>query len=157
VNGLRLAVFGVAGAGLEFDPLSGVYVEAVYVQNPVKVRAGGAAGGTGVAEDVAALDFGAGGDFEFGHVEIHGFEALTVVNADSISEDIKLLSEGDGACSNGANGFSSGSALVDAAVVVAGGFAVVEALYAKRRGHTAGNGRGQRICPEAGVRDFLFE
>src|ERR1700751_5761933 len=106
---------GLAGARLEFHPLRGVGVDTVDVKNPVEVRAGGAASRAGVTEDVATLDLRAGRGNQFGHVEVHGLEALAVVNADGIAQDIKLLSEGDGAGGHSADGFAGGRALIDAA------------------------------------------
>jgi hypothetical protein len=88
--------------------------------------ASGTAGRTGVTEDVAALNLRAGSGGQLGHVEVHGLEALAVVNADSIAEHVELLSESYGTSSNGADGFAGGSALIDAAVIFTGGFAVVE-------------------------------
>ena len=151
---MRLAF---SGTRLESDPLRRVDVDSVDVKHPVEMRAGGASGGTGVAEDVAALDLQAWRGDESGHVEVHGLEALPVVYADGVAQDVKLLSERDPASGYRADGFARGSTLVDAAVVFAGGLAVVEALHAEGRGHTAGDGSGERVLPEAGVRDFYFE
>jgi len=96
------------------------------------VRAGGAAGGTGVSKDVTALDLRTRSNDESGHVEIHGFQALAVVNADGVAEYVKLLRESDGACGHCAYGFIGGRALVDAAMIFPGGLSVMKALDAKR-------------------------
>ena len=69
---IYLVCLRLAWAGLELDPLSRIDVHSVDVKNPVKMRAGGSPCGTGIAEDVAALDLRARRDYEFGHVEIHG-------------------------------------------------------------------------------------
>ena len=50
--------FGIAGAWIEPHPLRGIDVDAIDVNHPVQVRTGGAAGGTRVTEDVAALHGG---------------------------------------------------------------------------------------------------
>src|SRR5262245_29765419 len=81
--------FRLARAGLESHPLSRVDVYSVDVKNPMKMRAGGATGGTCVAENIAAFHFRAGRSNEAGHVEIHGLETLTVVNADCIAEHVE--------------------------------------------------------------------
>src|SRR5262245_31537526 len=138
-----LARLWLARAGLEFEPLAGVDVHSVDVKNPVKMRASGAAGGASVSEDVAALNLRARRYDEFGHVEIHGFEALAVVNADGVAEHIKFLRESDSACCDRADGFAGWRALVNAAVIFAGSFTVVKTFDAKWRGHAAGDGRSE--------------
>src|SRR5262245_14029808 len=106
-----LARFWRARTGLEFHPLRGIDVDSVDVKNPVKMRASGAAGGTGVAKDVAALDLRAGRGNKLGHVEVHGLKALAVINADGVAEDVELLGERDCARGDGANGFAGRSTL----------------------------------------------
>jgi len=141
----------------EFHPLRGIDVDAVDVKDPVEMGASGTAGRTGVTEDVAALNLRAGSGGQLGHVEVHGLEALAVVNADSIAEHVELLSESYGTSSNGADGFAGGSALIDAAVIFTGGFAVVETFDTEGRSHTSGYGRGERVLPRTRVGDSFLE
>lgn len=93
---------------------------------------GGTAGGTGVAENVATLNGCAGSGDEAGHVEIHGFEPLAVIDADSIAEYVELFRERDGARSHCADGFAFGRALVYATVIFTSGLSAVETLNAER-------------------------
>ena len=151
---LRLRSVGTRG---KLHPLLGIDVYAVDVKNPVKVGAGRASGGTGVAEDVAALDLRTGDGDKFGHVEIHGLKTLSVVDADGIAEHVELLRERDGASGDGADGFARGSPLVHAAVVLAGRLSIVKASDAERRRHAAGDGRGERILPKTRFRDLFLE
>ena len=57
------------------------------------MRPGGAAGGTGVAKNIAALHGRAGSNDESRHVQVHGFEALAVIDADSVAEHVELFGE----------------------------------------------------------------
>src|ERR1700686_2304421 len=95
--------------------------------------AGGASSGTGIAKNVEALHGRAGSGDQPRHVQVHGFEALAVIDADGVAEDVEFLRKRDGASSDRANRFAFRSALVEAAVVLAGRFAVVEALDAEGR------------------------
>src|SRR5215813_9404929 len=108
------------GARLKLDPLRGVDVHTIDVENPVEMRSGGAARGTGVAQNVAALDLCTCCDDELRHVKIRGLKALAVVNADRIAENVEFLRERDVACGDGADGFAGRGALVHAAVILAG-------------------------------------
>src|SRR5258705_13839390 len=96
---------------LQFDPLRGIHVDAIDVENPVKMRTGGAASRTGVAKSISALDSCTTSDSQSRHVQIHGFEALSVVDSDRVAKNVKLFREGDSACRNGANRFALGSPL----------------------------------------------
>ena len=92
-----LVSLAVARTRLKFEPLRGINVHAINVKDPVQVRTSGTTSGTRVAEDVAALHLRAGNCDQLGHVEIHGLEALAVVNADGVAEYVELLGESDGA------------------------------------------------------------
>ena len=126
---------------MKLDPLCGVDVHTIDVENPVEMRSGGAARGTGVAQNVAALHLCTRCDNELRHVKIHGLKALAVVNADRIAENVELLRERDVACGDGTDGFAGRGALVHAAVIFAGRLPVMEAPDAEGRGHAAGNRR----------------
>src|SRR5579885_3140183 len=52
---------------------------------------------------------------------------------------------------DGANRFAFRSALIDTAVIFAGGFAVMKAANAERRRDAAGNGRFEWVAPETGI------
>src|SRR5262249_44685396 len=145
------------GARLKLDPLRGVDVHTIDVENPVEMRSGGAARGTGVAQNVAALDLGTSCDHELRHVKIHGLQALAVVNADRIAENVELLCERDVAAGDGADGLGGWGALVHAGVIFAGRLPVMEAPDAEGRGHAAGYRRNERILPRAVVGDLLLE
>src|SRR5215470_7144458 len=80
-------------ARLKFHPLRGIDVHAIDIENPMQVRAGGPAGRTGITENVPALHLQAGGRDEFGHVQIHGFEALAMVEAYGVAEHMEGLCE----------------------------------------------------------------
>src|SRR6516164_4122629 len=145
------------GARLKLYPLCGVDVHTIDVENPVEMRSGGAARGTGVAQNVAALHLRTRCDNELRHVKIHGLKALAVVNADRIAENVELLRERDVACGDGTDGFAGRGALVHAAVIFAGRLPVMEAPDAEGRGHAAGNRRNERILPRAAVGDLFLE
>src|SRR5258705_11657531 len=59
---------------LQFDPLRGIHVDAIHVENPVKMRTRGAASRTGIAKSISALDSCTASDSQSRHVQIHGFE-----------------------------------------------------------------------------------
>jgi hypothetical protein len=149
--------FGFARTGRKLHPLRGIDVDAVDVQNPVKMRAGGAASRTGVTEDVTALNLCARRGNQLGHVEVHRLETLAMVKTRGVTEDVELLSESYRAGGNRADGFAGGRALIDAAVIFAGGLAVVEAFDAEGRGHAARDGRSERVLPKTRVGDFFLE
>src|SRR5215469_6879093 len=102
--------FRGAQTGLQFDPLRGIDIDSVYVQDPVEVRAGGAAGGPGVTENIAALHNSTRSHNETRHVQVHGFQALAVIDAHRVAKYIELLCEGDSAGSDSANRFAFRSA-----------------------------------------------
>src|SRR5579863_138988 len=153
----RLALFRGSRAELQLHPLRGIDVDAVYVENPVQMRAGGAAGGTGIAENIAALNRGARSRNQARHVQVHRFEALAVVDPDGVAENVKLSCEGDSARGHRAYRLAFRSALIDAAVVFAGGFAVVEALDAERRSHATADGRSEGIRPGTRIGNVFLE
>src|SRR5262249_31052886 len=124
-TGFRSAHLGFSATGLESHPLGGVDVHAVDVENPMEMWAGRTAGRTRVAEDVAAVHLGTWRGDKLGHVQVHGLKALAVVNADSVAENIELLGKGDRPGRDRADRFAGGRALVNAAVVLASGLAVV--------------------------------
>src|SRR5437867_5936318 len=136
-----------ACTGLQFDPLRGIHVDAIDVENPVKMRTRGAAGRTGVAKSISALDSCTANDSQSRHVQIHGFEALSVVDSDRVAKNVELFREGHSACRNGPNRFAVGSPLIHSAVIFARGFAIVETPYAKRRCHASGDGCRKWILP----------
>src|SRR6266404_375690 len=132
---------------LQFDPLRGIHVDAIHVENPVKMRTRGAASRTGVAKSISTLDSCTASDSQPRHVQIHGFEALSVVDSDRVAKNVELFREGHRACRNGPNRFAFGSPLIHSAVIFAREFAIVETLYAKRRCHASGDGRRKWILP----------
>jgi hypothetical protein len=154
---MALVCLVFARARGEPHPLRGIDIDAVDVENPVEMGAGGTAGRTGVAEDVAAFNLCARGGEQLGHVEVHGLEALAVVNAHGVAEDVELLGESYRTGGNGADGFASGCALIDAAVIFTGGLAVVETFNAKGRGHASRYRWGQGIFPRTRIGGFFLE
>src|SRR4030095_11922936 len=82
-----------------------------------------------------------------GHVEVHGFESLAVVDANSIAKHVELFRKRDGARGDRADRFALGRTLVHAAVVFAGGLSVVKTLHAERRSHATANRRSERVPP----------
>src|SRR5712664_2638475 len=113
-------------ARLQLDPLRGIHVDAIHVKNPMKVRTRRPTGGASVTKNIAALHRRAASNNQACHVQVRGLEALSVVDADCIAKNVELFSKGDSTSRDGANWLAFGSALVYAAVIFAGGFAVVE-------------------------------
>ena len=123
----------------------------------MQVRTGGTAGRTGVTENVALLHNCAVGNGEFGHVKKHGAEALAVIDADGVAEDVELFREDNFSVGDGANFFACRSSLIHATVKFTSRFAIVQAFHAKRRGDTAFDGRRKGIVPKTRIGNFISE
>jgi hypothetical protein len=78
---------------------------------------------------------------------------LAVVDSYGAAENCERLGDFYRAGCYGVDGASGGGALINAGVKFAGGFAVVEALYAEGGEDAAGDGSGERIFPEFYVGD----
>src|SRR5690242_2912200 len=74
-----------------------------------------------------------------------------MIEADGVAEHVEFLREFHFTGGDSANGFAFGSALIDAAVIFAGGLAVVQAANTEGRGNAAVHRRSDRIAPEAGI------
>ena len=74
----------------------------------------------------------------------------------ALPSTLNCLAKVDGARGHSANRFTFRSALVNATVIFAGGFAVVQTFDAKGRSHAAGNRSGQWILPRTGIGNCLL-
>lgn len=105
---------GGGGSVAEVAPgVDGRVVDADFV---VEVRAGGAAALTFVADDVAALDFGAGFDVEAGEMGVPGGDARAVVDDDNAAVAWADISFFDDAVAGGADFVTKMGSNVEAGV-----------------------------------------
>src|SRR5258708_35713310 len=101
----------------------------------MQMRAGRAACGPCITESIPTLHASTVLDRQARHVQVHGLEALAVVDADGVAEHVELLRESYSPRGDRANRFAFGSTLVHAAVRFASRFPVVQTLHTERRGH----------------------
>ena len=80
-----------------------------------------------------------------------------MVDANGITQNIKLFSENNFAVGDGANRFTGRRALIDTTVKFSSRFSVVHALYAEGRSYATIDRRRERVLPEAVVGNFVAE
>src|SRR5450756_97278 len=96
-----------------------VYRRVVDADFVVDVVAGGAAGVSDVADDLAAHDRLAGGNGESAHVAVAGFDAVAVIDTHHAAIAVFEAGRDDDAVGGGADGSSKWAGDVDAGVELA--------------------------------------
>ena len=117
------------------------------------MRPGRAASRTCIAKNISALHCRARGNDESRHVQVHGFEALAVIDTDGVTEHVELFGKVDGARGYSANRFTF--RVRWSARDTRRWVAVVQTFDAKGRSHAAGNRCGQEILPRTGIGDCI--
>src|SRR6266478_5937597 len=128
------ALFRSSGTRLKLHPLRRIHVDAINVKNPVQMRASGPSGSASVTKNIATFHGTSRTHQQSRHVQVHGFQALPMIDSRGVAEHIELFCEGNRSRSNRANRFSFRCALVHATVIFAGVPSVVQTFDAERRG-----------------------
>src|ERR1700735_1468430 len=111
------------------------------------MRAVCAAGGADVADPVTFVYASAKLHIQFRHVQIHRFEALTVVDGHGATENVEWLHDSYDSGGHGANRSSISCALVDSCVNFTSGLSVVQARNPKGGDDATRERRDERVVP----------
>src|ERR1700735_1186796 len=80
-------------------------------------------------------------------MQVHGFEALAVVDGYGAAEDVEGLNDFYHACGDCADGSSGGRTLVDSGVKITGGLSVVKAFHTEGRDDATADRSDEGIFP----------
>ena len=122
-------------------PLLRIHWLAMCVQSPVEVGSSGAASGADIPDNAASPDRFARLHSNAGHVQIHRFKPLAMIDSYRPAMQRKLAGQAHDPGCGSMNRSAGSTALIEPAMKVSGGFAVVQALNAERRGQAAFQGR----------------
>ena len=115
----------------------------------MQMRAGGTARGAHITNHVAPLNRRSLGSSEFRQMQIHGENSLPVIDAHRVAMQVPAFDESDHAVRHGMNRRSGGASLVEAAMKIAGRFAILKAAHAEWRSKAIGNREFKRLRPIA--------
>src|ERR1035441_1492235 len=115
------------------------------------MRSRGAPSGPNITHHVTLLDYVTFRHCELRHVQVHRFEALTVVDAHRSSVQGPVAHDLHDTAIHGADRGPGRRPLIEAAVEIPGRFAIHITLHAEKRGHAATYWQRQRRSEERRV------